>query len=309
MLPIVSVPATIATGMQHYRDVFCREEGFVHVSRYVSGLILSPKKTLQGMYAQQVWPEGEEVTRRAMHAAVFEAGWSSAALMQRHREVMARQHRGRGREVIGVDWTLAHHERGPQIYGVKKAYDYVARRTSLFQTVITAVVANRELVDGIAVEVQAPDFTEAEKEYLLMTQRESYTAMDAVRTRVLELLAYRRNRLAYRKRTTIAVEMVREIEAEGHFPAAQYAFDNGVLTRELTQVIENAGKHWVSEIESSRHINWTGQWRRVEDVASELRTQHPESFRSLTVTGRNGQERVYWVFTKVVRLKKYGRKR
>jgi hypothetical protein len=309
MLPIVSVPATIATGMQNYRDVFCREAGFVHVSRYVSGLILSPKKTLQGMYAQQVWPEGEEVTRRAMHAAVFEAGWSSAALMQRHREVVARQHRGRGREVIGVDWTLAHHERGPQIYGVKKAYDYVARRTSLFQTVITAVVANRELVDGIAVEVQAPDFTEAEKEYLLMTQRESYTAMDAVRNRVLALLAYRRNRLAYRKRTTIAVEMVREIEAEGHFPAAQYAFDNGVLTRELTQVIENAGKHWVSEIESSRHINWTGQWRRVEDVASELRTQHPESFRSLTVTGRNGQERVYWAFTKVVRLKKYGRKR
>jgi len=198
------------------------------VSRYVSGLILSPKKTLQGMYAQQVWPEGEEVTRRAMHAAVFEAGWSSAALMQRHREVIAREHRGHGREVIGGDWTLAHHERGPHIYGVKKAYDYVAKRTSLFQTVITAVVANRELVDGIAVEVQAPDFTEAEKEYVLMTQRESYTDMDAVRNRILALLAYRRNRLAYRKRTTIAVEMVREIEAEGHVPAAQYAFDNGV---------------------------------------------------------------------------------
>jgi hypothetical protein len=83
-------------------------------------------------------------------------------------------------------------------------------------------------VDGIAVEVQAPDFTEAEKEYVLMTQRESYTDMDAVRNRILALLAYRRNRLAYRKRTTIAVEMVREIEAEGHVPAAQYAFDNGV---------------------------------------------------------------------------------
>jgi hypothetical protein len=37
--------------------------------------------------------------------------------------VIAREHRGHGREVIGVDWTLAHHERGPHIYGVKKAYD------------------------------------------------------------------------------------------------------------------------------------------------------------------------------------------
>jgi hypothetical protein len=124
-------------------------------------------------------------------------------------------------------------------------------------------------VDGIAVEVQAPDFAEAEQEYLLMTQRESYTEMEAARTRILELLASRRNRLTYRKRTTIAVEMVREIEAEGHFPAAQYAFDNGVLTRELTQVIESAGTHWVSEIERSRHINWAGPWRRVDDVAGE----------------------------------------
>jgi DDE superfamily endonuclease len=121
MLPIVSVPATVAAGMKHYRDVFCRAAGFEHVSRYVSGLRLSPHKTLQGMYAQPVWPEGSEVTRRAMHAAVFEARWSSAALMQRHREVIAREHRGRGREVIGVDWTLTHHDRGPHIYGVKKA--------------------------------------------------------------------------------------------------------------------------------------------------------------------------------------------
>jgi hypothetical protein len=61
MLPIVSVPATIATGMQHYREVYRRKAGFTHVSRYVRGLILSPKKTLPGMYAQQVWPEGERV--------------------------------------------------------------------------------------------------------------------------------------------------------------------------------------------------------------------------------------------------------
>jgi hypothetical protein len=169
------------------------------------------------------------------------------------------------------------------------------------QTVLPAVVAHREGVDGSAVEVQAPDFAEAEKEYVLMTQRESDTAMAAVRTRVLALLASWRNRLAYRKRTTIAVELVRELEAEGHCPAAQYACDTGVCTRELTQVIEKAGTHGVSELESARHINWAGQGRRVDAVASELRTQHPERCRALTVTGRNGQERVDWACTKVVR--------
>jgi len=46
---------------------------------------------------------------------------------------------------------LAHHEWGPKIYGVTKSYDYVERRMARFQTVVTAVVANRTLVDGLEV--------------------------------------------------------------------------------------------------------------------------------------------------------------
>jgi hypothetical protein len=310
MLPLTGVPPTVAKEMKAYREVFCRDEGFEHISRYVSGLILSPNKTLQGIHAQQVWPEGEEVSRRAMHAAVFEAGWSGDDLIKRHRQLVAVDHCGRGREVIGVDWTQAHHERGPQIYGVKEVYDYVLRRNSLLQTVVTAAVANRELLDGLAVEVQCPDFAEAELEYLRMTVQENYTGMEQIEKRLIELVSYQRNRLAYRKRTEMAVEIVKQIEDEGHFPQADYAFDNGVLTRELTKLIEDRGKHWVSEIESSRHINWQGQWRRVDEVAEGLRTTHPESFRHLKVKVRNGNEREYWAFTKVVRLKKgYGRKR
>jgi len=65
----------------------------------------------------------------------------------------------------------------------------------------------------------------------------------------------------------------------------------------------------VSELECSRHINWKGQWQRVETVAVELRRQHPEGFRPLKVRLRNGEEKEFWAFTKVVRLKRYGRKR
>jgi hypothetical protein len=47
MLPITGIPETIARSMAGFRDLFCRWEGFEHVSRYVTGLILSPNKTLQ----------------------------------------------------------------------------------------------------------------------------------------------------------------------------------------------------------------------------------------------------------------------
>jgi len=308
MLPITRVPETIATGMAKFRSVFCRDEGFEHVSRYVTGLIVSPNKTLQGIYDLQVW-ERPAPSRRAMHAGVFEAGWDDTALMQRHREAIAGAYRGHGRAVIALDWTLVHHERGPQIYAVSRAYDYVTHRTTLFQTVVTAVVANRKVFDGLEVSVQNPCNLHAEEAYLQATAQASYEQMDAVRHRVLELLHHRLHRLSYRKRTEMVVEVVRQLEAEGHFPQANYAFDNGVLTVELTRLIERGGKHWVSEIECSRHINWQGRWRRVDEVATELRAQHPESFRTVTVKGRNGAEKPYWVFTKVVRLKKYGAKR
>jgi hypothetical protein len=108
--------------MESFRKIFCRAEGFEHICRFITGLILSPNKTLQGIYDLQVW-EGEAPSRRAMHEAVFESGWDSVALIEHHRREVAQAYQGRGCQVISLDWTLAHHERGPKIYAVTKSYD------------------------------------------------------------------------------------------------------------------------------------------------------------------------------------------
>ena len=82
-----------------------------------------------------------------------------------------------------------------------------------------------------------------------------------------------------------------------------------MLTHPLTELIEANGKHWVSEIERTRLILWDHHWQQVQQVAEQLRTNHPESFRHKIVRCRNGERREIWTFSKVVRLKKYGRKR
>ena len=299
MLPVVGVPKSVQRQMRPYRDLFRRSEGFEYVSRYITGLLVSPNKTLQGIHATQVW-EGNKPGYRTMHEAVFEAGWDAEELLPRHRRRIAPEHRDRGREVISLDWTLVHHERGPHIYGVTKSYDYVERRMAHFQTTVTAVVANRQLIDGVEVRIQEPDVSKEEEVYLKATVQASYEQMEQARTRLLELLHHLEHKLAYKKRTEIVVEMVRQLEEEGNFPQADYAFDNGVLTVELTRLIESTGKHWVSEVESSRHILWKDNWRRVDEVAMELRQQHLESFRRV---------KEFWTFTKTVRLKRYERKR
>ena len=114
MLPVVGVAKTVQRQMRPYRDLFRRSEGFEYVSRYVTGLLVSPNKTSPGMYAAQGW-EGEGPSYRARHEAVFEAGWEAEELLPRHRRLIVAEHRGRGREVISLDWTLVHHGRGPHM--------------------------------------------------------------------------------------------------------------------------------------------------------------------------------------------------
>jgi len=46
MLPLVGVPPLVAKGLASYRQIFCREAGFEHVSRYLTGLLLSPNTRL-----------------------------------------------------------------------------------------------------------------------------------------------------------------------------------------------------------------------------------------------------------------------
>src|ERR687894_3096304 len=111
MLPLVERPETIGRCLAPYRSVFCREAGFEHISRYVRGLILSPNKTLQGIYDLQVWVDDKAPSRRAMHEAVFEAGWASEALMPRHRGGGGGDPRGGGREGVSVGWAFAPHDR------------------------------------------------------------------------------------------------------------------------------------------------------------------------------------------------------
>ena len=78
------------------------------------------------------------------------------------------------------------------------------------QTVVTAVVANRERVDGLDGLVQDPRNLRAEETYLHATAKASYEQRGAVRQRLLELLHHQLHRRTYRKRTEFVVEMVRQ---------------------------------------------------------------------------------------------------
>ena len=86
------------------------------------------------------------------------------------------------------------------------------------------MIANRELIDGIGVQIREPEIGNEEEAYLKATVQASYEQMEQARTRLLELLHHLEHKLAYKKRTEIVVEMVAQLEEKGQFPQADYAF-------------------------------------------------------------------------------------
>jgi hypothetical protein len=107
----------------------------------------------------------------------------------------------------------------------------------------------------------------------------------------------------------MAVDIVRSVGSRRRVSPSGLCLRCGVLSRPLTELIEASGKHWVSEIESSRLILWQGSGSGWMGSPSGCAKNILRAFAPKVVTGRNGQKRAIWAFTKTVRLKKYGSKR
>src|SRR2546429_4422485 len=74
MLLIIRVPEILAKGMESFRKIFRRMEGFEHICRFITGLILSPNKTLQGIYDLQVWEGGRRAVGPCMKRFLSQGG-------------------------------------------------------------------------------------------------------------------------------------------------------------------------------------------------------------------------------------------
>ena len=125
---MVGVPEPLRQGLRRYRERLCREAGGAQGSRYMTGLILRPHQTRQGIYDLPVWAPAPPPSRRARHEAVLEAGWDAASLLPHHRAVLAPTPRGCGRAVFSLDGPEAPQERGGKIGGVPLAGAHGAPR-------------------------------------------------------------------------------------------------------------------------------------------------------------------------------------
>lgn len=119
IIPIVSIPVSIAEGLWGYEDLFPRSETFQHIGEYCTGLVVLEKPSIRRM--SHCFVDGP--SQSSLNKAITSSPWSALSVNNRRIELISKHHQ-QGFSVGIIDSTFIHHPRGKNIYGVYKYWDY-----------------------------------------------------------------------------------------------------------------------------------------------------------------------------------------
>ena len=300
IIPIVKIPASIAEGLSIYTDLFGRSETIDHIHQYCTGLVVLEKPSIKRM--SQCLVNGP--CQSSLNKAITTSPWSEQAVHQRRIESIAPYHQ-RGFSVGIVDSTFMHHPRGQNIYGVYKYWDYVENCYTYAIQLVTAAISTGERVDPFDYRIYHRSFELQEKAYLEHSGvGDSETDKAVWERRLMEVLAYQRNRQEAKTKSEVAVELIDEMEQSALAPDA-YAVDSGLFTPTIISRIEQLNKPWVADSEKNRILYHKGERYNCETFNATL---EKSAFKPITVR-LGSQEKTRWVFSCTVRIGRYGKVR
>jgi hypothetical protein len=300
IIPIVSIPPSIANGLADYKDLFPRCETYQHIQEYCTGMVVLERPSIQRM--SQCFVDGP--CQSSLNKSITSSPWPEEAVNKRHLE-LTQPHHQNGFTVGILDSTFIHHPRGQNIYGVYKYWDYVERRYTYAIQLVTAAVSTNDRLDGFGYRIYHRSFERQERLYLEHTALpDDEPDVDTLRNRLVELLSFELHKRQARTKNQLAVELIDEMESSGIAPNA-YAVDSSLFAPEVIGRIEQSDKPWVADSAKNRILYYKGQQYNCETFQQ---TISRESFKEVTVC-INGQERTRWMFSCTVRIRRYGKVR
>ncbi len=300
IVPIVSIPSSIANGLAGYKDLFPRSETFQHIQEYCTGMIVLDRPSIQRM--SQCFVDGP--CQSSLNKAITSSPWSGVSVNQRRLDLVSRYHQN-GFTVGIIDSSLFHHPRGQNIYGVYKYWDYVEERYTYGIQLVTAAISTNDRLDGFDYRIYHRSFQKQESLYLEhMALPDDESDIGKWRRRLVELLCFQLHKGQAKTKSQLAVELIDEMEASQVAPSA-YVVDNGLFAPLVIERIQQADKPWVADSEKTRILYYKGQEYNCERFQQ---TIPKESFKEVTVSIRH-KERTRWVFTCSVRIRRYGKVR
>jgi SRSO17 transposase len=300
IVPMVSIPPSIANGLEGYRDLFPRSETFQHIQEYCTGMIVLDRPSIQRM--SQCFVDGP--CQSSLNKSITSSPWTGPSVNQRRLELIRPYHQN-GFTVGIIDSSLFHHPKGQNIYGVYKYWDYVEGCYTYGIQLVTAAVSTNDRLDGFDYRIYHRSFQKQERLYLEHTALpDDEPDINAWRRRLIELLNFQVNKEQAKTKSQLAVELIDEMEASDVAPNA-YAVDSSLFSPVVIGRIQQTDKPWVADSQKNRILYYKGQEYNCETFQQ---TIPKESFRKVTVSVRH-KEQTRWVFTCSVRIRRYGKVR
>jgi len=300
IIPIVSIPSSIANGLAGYKDLFARSETFQHIQEYCTGITVLEKPSIQRM--SQCFVDGP--CQSSLNKAITSSPWSGVSVNQRRLELVSRYHQN-GFTVGIIDSSLFHHPRGTNIYGVYKYWDYVEGCYTYGIQLVTAAVSTNDRLDAFDYRIYHRSFQKQERLYLEHTALpDDDPDIGNWRRRLADLLSFQMHKAQAKTKSQLAVELIDEMEVSQVAPNT-YVVDSGLFTPFVIDRIQQADKPWMADSQKNRVLYCKGQEYNCETFQQ---TIPKSSFKEVTVSIRH-KEHTRWMFTCSVRIRRYGKVR
>jgi hypothetical protein len=170
---------------------------------------------------------------------------------------------------------------------------------------VTAALATGDRCDGFDYRIYHRFHQKEELAYLEATRLEADEPdREKWLRRLVELLAYDLHQRQHQTKPQLAAELIEQMEASNPAPDV-YTVDRALFAPVVIEAIERHGKPWLADSEKTRLVFWQGQTFNCETFAQ---SRPDQAYRPVTLK-RRGQTKSYWVFTGVVRIRKYGKVR
>lgn len=244
-MPITAYPSIITNNLKHFEEFFSKPQ-LEHFAQYLTGLIVSENRTVQGINDSFICHKDQSNLNRFL----TEAEWSEERVEQKRVELIKQELRGMSTKhgALYLDDTILHKERGKKIEAVGKYFDSATNTYTLGHNLVTSQLA-----------IKGRQFPLGFRRY----QKYDESPKD------------------FKTKLELAYELVRDADLAG-YPFCVVGFDAWYFSKEFTEKIERLGKDWVTQCKSNRKVVINN--RRVE-ISGWLKGLPAEKFKKSEIDG------------------------
>jgi len=325
MFPLVEFPELVQNYASFFDGVFS-DEAFIEFKRYISGLVVSENKTVDGINRLFVH---ESRNQSSLNRLLTQSPFSLATLNQKRLGLLASLPgtRMKPRGVLSVDDTLLAHY-GQHFEQIAWLFDPVEKRFVWAHNLVTLHYSDDDTDYPVAFRLWKPaDLDKLEQGLLaagvkLKDDKRAWKDSEPIRWRAYVIGVWRRNMKKpgvvelYDSKLQMAQHFVQQWVHAHPDLKLPVTFDNWYTQPAFCRFLDGQGLPYVGTLADDDQILLKSGMERLDTFAARLKEEHQEAvkqgkaplFKPITIAYKGEHER-YYSFCATLRVHKFGKHR